>query len=627
MMAWKRKGKKHLRGFRLITYNIKAIIGFEILYKLLFALISVPFIVMLINASIRLTGFRYLTNQNLFAYLRKPQTIVMLILILLFAMLYIFFEMTALTGCFHASYQKKKITATDMFRMVVAGFRHVFRPNNISALLWLMMILPFFTMIYVIALGFLTHIPNFVKTELKRIVPILIAAGVLVVVLAMLAMRYLYCIQELVVENRGLRKGRKHIRDMMRGKYWRTGAGLLGWNLLCAGSVVLIYQVILLMIVGITKGLRMSTILPVVTLKGATNLRNVMLMIYFLSFGIINTMFIMDSYLRRKESMEEEIDDYEYPKQVGRHPRRLHAIMWYIIILLVMNSISTMSLNSKKLELQAQLFQKPVIMAHRGASVKCPENTLSAFRQAIDDKADWIELDVQMTGDGVVICTHDPNLRRVTGENRKVSSMTYEEIQKLDAGAFFSEEYTGEKIPTLEEVMELAAGKIKLNIEMKPTGDEVGFEEEVIRIIYQYAMEYDCMICSMNYDTLRRVKELAPNITTTYVLSMMYSTVWDLEAVDAYSIHYMMITPNLVYQIKSAGKDIYAWTVNDEKSMELMLERGVDGLITDDSLLATKVVLARYAPGTIVDMVEEAIDVTGPVAEASGKDVQEDGEE
>lgn len=621
MMARDKKHKKHIHGIRLLTFNLKAFVGFEILYKLLFALLATPFVIMLLNASIRLAGYRYLTNQNLFVYLRKPQTIAIFVLLLLFVLLYVFFEMTALTGGFHASYCREKITATDMFRMGVANLRRVFRPGNLMALVWLALVLPLISIFYFIALSFLTRIPGFVKKELIRILPGLIIAGVVILLLALVAIMYVYCIQDLVIENRTVYKGKEFVRSLVRGKYWKTGAKLLLRNLLFAAAAVAFFQLLMLAIVGITKGLKVANILPVITLKGAATLRNAMLVIYFLSFGIYNAMFITDAYLKQKEQTEDGVPGYEHPKQVGKHPRRLHAIMWYVVLLLGINSLTMMSLNSRRLQLQAQLFRKPVIMAHRGASAACPENTLAAFQKAIDDKADWIELDVQMTKDGVVVCTHDPNLKRVAGVNRTVASMNYEDIRKLDVGKRFAAEYEGEWIPTLEEVLQLTAGKIKLNIEMKPTGREIGFEQAVVDLIYQYGMEYDCMICSMNYQTLKNVKSIAPNIPTTYVLSMIYTNAWNLEAVDAFSIHYLMITPTLVYNIKSAGKDLYAWTINDEETMELMLERGVDGVITDDTLLATRVILGRYAPESIVDMVEEAIDVISEAEEASAEPV------
>ena len=155
--------------------------------------------------------------------------------------------------------------------------------------------------------------------------------------------------------------------------------------------------------------------------------------------------------------------------------------------------------------------------------------------------------------------------------------------------------------------MELTAGKIKLNIEMKPTGHETGFEEEVIRIIREYDMVDDCMICSMKYKTLKRIKELAPDITTTYVLIMAYSNFWDVDAADAFSISYNMLSKSIIYNVKNAGKDIYAWTVNTEKDMQSVFDYGVDGIITDDPTLGQEVILSLYAPDSVVDFVSDTL--------------------
>ena len=97
-----------------------------------------------------------------------------------------------------------------------------------------------------------------------------------------------------------------------------------------------------------------------------------------------------------------------------------------------------------------------------------PENTMAAFQKAIDDMADYIELDVQLTSDGEVIVMHDSNAYRTTGVDENIVNMTYKEVRRLDAGSWYSDEYKGEKVPGLREVLELAQGKIKLNIELKP---------------------------------------------------------------------------------------------------------------------------------------------------------------
>ena len=110
------------------------------------------------------------------------------------------------------------------------------------------------------------------------------------------------------------------------------------------------------------------------------------------------------------------------------------------------------------------------ITAHRGSSLAAPENTLSAVQAAIDDLADSVEIDVQLSRDGVVVLGHDASLKRVAGVNRPISALNWEELQKLDVGSWFSKSYEGTRIPALSEVLELCSQKIGLNIEIKYVG-------------------------------------------------------------------------------------------------------------------------------------------------------------
>ena len=161
----------------------------------------------------------------------------------------------------------------------------------------------------------------------------------------------------------------------------------------------------------------------------------------------------------------------------------------------------------------------PIITAHRGYSSAAPENTLPAFQLAIDQGCERAELDVQMTKDGVVMVTHDTSLRRCTGRNANIYDLTFDEVRKLDAGRWFSAKYAGTKIPTLEEVLDLCKGRIQLNIEIKPNAATPALEAETIRIIEEKGFAHDCVITSQSYETLCKVKELAPEIETGYISS------------------------------------------------------------------------------------------------------------
>lgn len=223
----------------------------------------------------------------------------------------------------------------------------------------------------------------------------------------------------------------------------------------------------------------------------------------------------------------------------------------------------------------------PVITYHRGYSSRAPENTMASFEAALEDGCPRIELDVQMTADGVAVVTHDTSLRRCTGCNANIYDLPYAQVQQLDAGRWFHRQFTGSYIPTLEEVLALCKGKTELNIEIKPSTFTPTLEAETVRLIHAYDYGADCVVTSQSYETLCKVKELDPDITTGYILALGVGTYYDLPAADFFSVESTFITAGMVQQIHLRGKTISAWTINRQQDAEKLLQLGVDDLITD----------------------------------------------
>ena len=200
---------------------------------------------------------------------------------------------------------------------------------------------------------------------------------------------------------------------------------------------------------------------------------------------------------------------------------------------------------------------------------------------ALEDGSPRIELDVQMTADGVAVVTHDTSLRRCTGYSANIYDLTYAQVQQLDAGRWFHRQFTGSYIPTLEEVLALCKGKAELNIEIKPSTFTPTLEAETVRLIHAYDYGSDCVVTSQSYETLCKVKELDPDITTGYILALGVGTYYDLPAADFFSVESTFITAGMVQQIHLRGKTISAWTINRQQDAEKLLQLGVDDLITD----------------------------------------------
>lgn len=222
--------------------------------------------------------------------------------------------------------------------------------------------------------------------------------------------------------------------------------------------------------------------------------------------------------------------------------------------------------------------------AHRGYSGKYPENTMLAFRKAVEAGVDGIELDVQLTRDGVPVIIHDEQVDRTTDGSGWVRDMTLEELQKLDASSVFTGQFGFNPIPTLREYLELVH-KLPLvtNIELK-TGvfEYEGIEEKVWAMIQEFGVEDRVILSSFNHFTILRMRELAPKLKYGFL-----SDTWIIDAgaycakqgVQCYHPSFRNLTHEVVRELKAHGLEINTYTVNTPEAVRDLAEKGIDAVI------------------------------------------------
>ncbi|TKD72661.1 glycerophosphodiester phosphodiesterase [Pseudalkalibacillus hwajinpoensis] len=227
-------------------------------------------------------------------------------------------------------------------------------------------------------------------------------------------------------------------------------------------------------------------------------------------------------------------------------------------------------------------------VAHRGASGYAPENTMAAFEKSVEMKADYFELDVQLTKDGELIVIHDTSVDRTTNGSGKVKDMTLEELKHLDAGSWFGEEFAGEKLPTLGEVLDAYRGKSGILIELKSPSLYPGIEEKVAAELAKRNMDKPhnnkVIVQSFDHESVETLHSILPSVPTGVLVSYTMSDE-QLNEVARYSDYVnpgkWLITSDFVDRIHENGMEAQAWTVRDIDSVDPLLEAGVDGIITD----------------------------------------------
>ena len=246
-----------------------------------------------------------------------------------------------------------------------------------------------------------------------------------------------------------------------------------------------------------------------------------------------------------------------------------------------------------RLELRSDV----AVTAHRGAKVHAPENSMAAFREAHDAGADFIELDVQRTRDGAVVVIHDGDLMRMAGDPRKVRDLALADLATIDIGSRHGPQYASELVPTLEDVIRFARGKLRINIELKYNVPDPDLAPAVIELLRREDFLDQVVITSLDHAALRQVESIEPALRTGLIVTAAVGNVVRTDT-DFVSLNSARATSDLVRRAHAAGKEVHVWTVNNPEVMLRMIERSVDNVITDDPATLARVMRERRSLST-----------------------------
>lgn len=583
-------------GMRRLTAHWKPLILFEILWKLVTLLVIAPACAGLIQLAIHLAKLKYLTTSNLLQFLRSPWTILLLAVLLLLAALYTLFEIAAVCTCFRQSrFQKVRTTLGRMVRSGLQSVLHFFRGGGPFLVLHLLVLIPLMQFSATSGIFTAMGIPDFLAyymTKKEFLLPIYVAA---IILCCLLSVRWVFSSVLFTQNQCSYRSARATSVQLVRGRFWQTFFSVLVWNC-CYFAALLVFlcliTVVVLMVIRATgsNDLIMSQAMRILKL-----LIQIVLWIFSFFATPICMAHLTALLEKRCVQMPEVVLPEPVPLSRSAKPfRRSTAVLTaccFTVAALGLNLSYVYSVFTGKANFRLALFQNPTVMAHRGLSADAPENTLYAFSDAISVGADFIELDVQQTRDGVLVVMHDSNLKRTTGVNKDIWDVDYADIQNLDAGSWFDPAYANARIPTLEETLQFVDKRAKLNIEIKPTkhGSDT-LEQDVAELITQYQYTDACYVTSFSYGSLKKIKEANPEIRTGYLMSVAYGQFYSLKYADAFSLNKVFVTSQVVNAAHQQGKQIFAWTVNSMSEVRSLCNLHVDSIITDDPVMVQNVI-------------------------------------
>ncbi len=550
-----------------------------------------PLIDASLKLALKLSGYSYLTLQNIRGFLEKPAAWLFCLLWLsVFSLVFLLEQMVA-TYYFHLKEQGMGFRMVDMLHSMLYALRHPLK-RRLGRLLPVALLQRLLSCAVVFGYMLIKlRIPNNLWTDLRKMLPELLLVLAVGLFLFLCGFFKLFYSQYFMIEGLSGGESAKRGRRLLRRNRLRTFL----FYLLLMGIVAVcsfLFYLLLMIVVAVVLKVVMKDryiLAKFLAMYDSLNLLVAFLIGVFSTYlfqGMVTHLFYQYKDERDELTAAELAYGYIEKTQMKRYII-LVRILAVLVLLVAVFSVWNIARNGT---FQAgELLPVTQITAHRGQSVEAPENTLPALEQAIAQAADYAEIDVRQTADGVVVLMHDLSLKRICGVSKNVNQMTYEELQQLDAGAWFSKEYQGTRIPTLEEAMELCKGSMNLNIEIKTAGDTDTLTKKVAELIERYDFEKQCVISSTDYKALLAMKEWNENVRTGFIMSMAYGNYYDKDGIDFFSIKSGFVTQSTVDRLHQSGQEIHVWTVNTRAELQRVRNLGVDNVITDDVLLARQV--------------------------------------
>ena len=595
--------KRMMQAAALWRGSWKTLFLFEILYRLFTTYAFFPACKWLFNSCLRVTGLHYLSAENLGRFLANPLMLLCCAVLLLAFSLAAILEISCLITCLHASNGH----TLGIFQLIQEGLRDAVRclhPGNWTLLLVTALLLPITQLpsttspLRLINLPWATIGAYALQFPYVLITAAYSAAALLFFGLAMCAYH------RFVLEDTSSARAFRGAMAMNRGRRFYRLAELLAWMVaVCAlvfGAATLLARIGNRMVVLLSDDLNTQYH---IRLPFSTALSFAKNSLPFMACYA----YLTAIYHSAKAELGEPLPESAVPRV--KNARRFNAITFYVtaalcVLCLVLYDTLLRPIMVRYDALEFMSSRPTLIIAHRGFFKDADENTLPAFNAAIEVGVDYVELDVQQTADGVVIVNHDNTFRRVFGDKRKVWETTYSEVRELSGIV------TGECPPTLHEVLTLCNPQANFLIELKNNGHNPELAQAVYDILLEYGCLDRCIIQSTSYRMLRQFKALAPDVRCGYILSFALGEYATLDAADFFSIDYSYIDETIVNAIHRLGKDVFAWTINDESRMSKLIAMGVDGIITDEAPLAKTMLLdagASPLDELIAEPLEEAL--------------------
>ncbi len=602
--------KKTLQdAYRSISYNFKELLFFELAYRLLGLFIIFPLLRLLFEFSITLSGYSYITNQLLIDYALKPTTLILLFILLFVLALYVMIELIFLSIIFDYGYHDKNLSFKELIVLGLKKSYDVYKAYHIKVILPAFLFFIMVELLHIVGIAQTINLPNELIDVINNNLWLQLIFGFSVILGIFFFIETAFHVNFYTIEQLSPKEVIKESKVMLKKKRLEMMGEFILVNLLFNIILYVFYFLVILIVGYVISWIRGSAYALSAILTILYSVYSFVGFIATITLIPFNYALVSSWYYEGREKQGKVVSTIKKKKKIALNltsKKSKLIVAGTLLLLLVINLSSVLTVIATP-RAQLEILNYAEIIAHRGASLEAPENTLASIELAMTQYADAVEIDVRETEDGVPIIMHDATLGRTTNDpfNTRVANATYAYIKTLDAGSWFSADFEGEKVPTLEEVLELTAGKTTLFIELKNYSPTL--ESQVVDLVSSYDMINDVVILSFSRDQIRRIKALEPNIKTLLLISTFFGDLNQIVSSDdidyfGLSVHFYDRNQTFVDRAKQQGKKVYVWSVKDETTMNRMIELDADGLITDRPLMAREFVYSKNTQSLLIDV-------------------------
>ena len=561
------------REIKLFLKNVWLLLSFDPFDKPAFSFLCGIFSLILCNLVkggfsrlfIISKGIKYIDKGNMLSVCTSFDT---LLLVLLFLIIMTFCALFEIGGLLHSFSMAQVGRRTDIWSMMMVGLRTCYKtlhPRNWLMILFVLVLFPLTELITLSNIAYKLKIPSFVALGIAARPLFAASFSIFYFFLIITEIAVFFSINIYVLQKKNFLQS--------CADSWILGRRHLLNTVVC----MLLLSLITTIIIDVPVRLFFHSG------TSADAIRMIIRMIFVPSINNAGITALFYRYYEEDKSLA-DINSYVFRTKEPAGSQKIALTAGAVLLL-----SGSLFYYAHTYGFLAEPVQKPLVCAHRGDNANAPDNSYEAFELAASEGLPWIELDVQITVDDVVVAEHDQTLKRRFGISKAASEMNYDEIMQHTVVGISDNRYDNIRMTTLKDVLLLAKeNDMQVQIETKPSAKKPGLEEEVLRIIEETGMHDSVMIISLHSDSIQRIKMLDPEITTAHAVMMTWADYADVKDADNLSAEIGTVTPLLVHELHKAGMKVFCWTADDPSDIQYLVSCGVDVIGTDDPVMVNE---------------------------------------